>query len=88
MTLSSTDPCSLLSAPLTSGVRAEARYNRPNTEALGFSNTSKQFRIENSAKNYNSQFFKVRIMLIVPIKLISFASGVQCETGKDETNDN
>lgn len=59
MTLSSTDSGSLLSAPLTSGVRAEVRHSRPNTESLAYENTSKQFRIDNSRKNYNSQYFKV-----------------------------
>ena len=59
MTLSSADSGSLLSAPLTSGVRAEVRHSRPNTESLAYENTSKQFRIDNSRKNYNSQYFKV-----------------------------
>ena len=59
MTLSTADSGSLLSAPLTSGVRAEVRHSRPNTESLAYENTSKQFRIENSSKNYNSQYFKV-----------------------------
>ena len=59
MTLSSADSGSLLSAPLTSGVRAEVRHSRPNTESLAYENTSKQFRIDNSSKNYNSQYFKV-----------------------------
>ncbi len=63
MTLSTADSGSLLSAPLTSGVRAEVRHSRPNTEGLAYENTSKQFRIENSSKNYNSQFFKVRLHL-------------------------
>ena len=58
MTLSS-DPTSLLSVPLTSGVRAEARYSRPNTENLGYENTGSQFRLDNAQKNYNSQFYKV-----------------------------
>ena len=58
MTLSvSNDPTSLLSAPLTPGVRAEARYSRPNTENLGYENTGRQFRLE--SRNYNSQFYKV-----------------------------
>ena len=63
MTLSTADSGSLLSAPLTSGVRAEVRHSRPNTEGLAYENTSKQFRIDNSSKNYNSQFFKVRLQL-------------------------
>ena len=70
MTLSTTDPGSLLSAPLTSGVRAETRFSRPSTEQLGFINTSQQFRIENSVKNYNSQFFKVRIFELENMFLI------------------
>ena len=36
MTLSSADSGSLLSAPLTSGVRAEVRHSRPNTESLAY----------------------------------------------------
>ena len=63
MTLSTADSGSLLSAPLTPGVRAEVRHSRPNTEGMAYENTSKQFRIDNSRKNYNSQFFKVRLDL-------------------------
>ena len=59
MTVSTAGPDSLLSAPLTAGVRAEGRFSRPNTENLGYENTGQQFRITNTSKNYNSQFYKV-----------------------------
>ena len=61
MTVSTAGPDSLLSAPLTAGVRAEGRFPRPNTENLGYENTGQQFRITNTSKNYNSQFYKVTV---------------------------
>jgi len=59
MTLSDLNSTNLLSAPLTTGVRAEVKFNRPNIENLGYRNTGKQFRLEHGAKNYNRQFYKV-----------------------------
>merc|ERR1712179_213377 len=59
MGLSEMSSSNLLSAPLTPGVRAEVKFNRPNIEALGYRNTGKQFRLEHGAKNYNRQFYKV-----------------------------
>ena len=59
MTLSSSvSPSSLLSPPL-SGVRAEVKYSRPNTESLGYQNHSDKFRIGSSGKSYNNQYYKV-----------------------------
>ena len=62
MTLSETNPKSLLSAPLTSGVRAEVKFNRPNIETMGYKNTGRQFRLEHGAKDYNRQFYKVWLL--------------------------
>jgi len=59
MTLSTNDPGCLLSSPLTPGIRAEQRFSRVSSEQAGYVNTSQQFRIQNTTKNYNSQFFKV-----------------------------
>jgi len=59
MTLSETSSTNLLSAPLTPGVRAEVKFNRPNIEALGYRNTGQQFKLEHGSKNYNRQFYKV-----------------------------
>ena len=59
MTLSNSEPSSLLSPPL-SGVRAEVRYSRPNTENIGYQNQSDQFRLDNIVKTYNNQYYKVR----------------------------
>ena len=61
MTLSETSSTNLLSAPLTPGVRAEVKFNRPNIEALGYRNTGQQFKLEHGSKNYNRQFYKVGI---------------------------
>jgi len=58
MTLSDTNPSSLLTAPLTSGVRAEVKFNRPNIESMGYKNTGEQFRLTGT-KDYNRQFYKV-----------------------------
>jgi len=50
---------SLLSAPLSSGVRAEVKYNRPDVEKLGYRNTGHQFRLGHGSKDYNRQFYKI-----------------------------
>ena len=60
MTLSNSEPSSLLSPPLSS-VRAEVRYYRPNTENIGYQNHSEQFGLDNIVKTYNNQYYKVRI---------------------------
>ena len=69
MTLSNSEPSSLLSPPL-SGVRAEVRYSRPNTENIGYQNQSSQFRLDNIAKSYNNQYYKV-IIETVGTRLLS-----------------
>ena len=91
MTVSTAGPDSLLSAPLTAGVRAEGRFPRPNTETLGYENTGQQFRITNSSKNYNSQFYKVTVtaflLLSSSYSELSLAmSGLQCQIGGHETS--
>ena len=90
MTLSTADPGSLLSAPLTPGVRAEGRQSRPNTEALGYENTSKQFKIDNTSKNYNSQFYKVCLKncIVCVVCYYLYFQGVQCEAREDATSHN
>ena len=76
MTVSTAGPDSLLSAPLTAGVRAEGRFSRPNTENLGYENTGQQFRITNTSKNYNSQFYKVTAstFFVLLIQRINYTS--------------
>ena len=66
MTLSNSEPSSLLSPPLSSGVRAVVKYSRPNTENVGYQNLSSQFRLDNIVKSYNHQYYKVRT---VPLSL-------------------
>ena len=65
MTLSETNPDSLLTAPLTPGVRAEVKFNRPNIEALGYKNTGRQFKLDHGAKDYNRQFYKVGLSYFI-----------------------
>merc|ERR1719221_1172517 len=70
MTLSNSEPSSLLSAPLSGGVRAEVKYFRPNTESFGYENQSKQFRLDNVVKSYNNQYYKVynaRLKIMKPL---------------------
>ena len=71
MTLSNSEPSSLLSPPL-SGVRAEVKYSRPNTESIGYQNHSSQFRLDNIVKSYNHQYYKVRsVSVSLPSSSIS-----------------
>ena len=91
MTVSTAGPDSLLSAPLTAGVRAEGRFSRPDTEKLGYENTGQQFRITNTSKNYNSQFYKVTVTAFLLLssrysELSIAMSGLQCQIGGHETS--
>ena len=75
MTLSNSEPSSLLSAPLSGGVRAAVKYSRPNTENIGYQNQSDHFRLDNIVKSYNHQYYKVRNWVTsspLPCNSISF----------------
>ena len=85
MTLSNSEPSSLLSAPLSGGVRAEVKYFRPNTESFGYENQSKQFRLDNVVKSYNNQYYKVRLYSVEQLPSVARPhSGLQCETEDHE----
>ena len=72
MTLSNSEPSSLLSPPLSGGVRAEVKYSRPNIETVGYQNHSSQFRLDNIVKSYNHQYYKVRsVSVSLPCSSIS-----------------
>jgi len=63
---------SLLSAPLTAGLRAEVKYSRPNAETLGYRNTSDQFKL--GKKDFNKQFFEIygaRLNVMRPLIITS-----------------
>ena len=85
MTLSNSEPSSLLSAPLSGGVRAEVKYFRPNTESFGYENQSKQFRLDNVVKSYNNQYYKVRLYSVEQLPSVARPHSVlQCETEDHE----
>ena len=85
MTLSSSLPSSLLSPPL-SGVRAEVKYSRPNTESLGYQNHSDKYRLDSSGKSYNNQYYKVTDFMLHLFTTDVTVLGVQCETQNNEAS--
>ena len=79
MTLSNSEPSSLLSAPLSGGVRAEVKYFRPNTESFGYENQSKHLRLDHVVKSYNNQFYKVRRYSVERLPSVAVTYSVHCD---------